>query len=76
MQNDPEDTLDVVQNDAEHMVVTRLKQRNEDAAKLEGVFRAIDKSETGLITEEQLRHILSQKSADASADHTYMLSTI
>lgn len=54
------DTLDVVQNDAEHMVVTRLKKRNEDIAKLEGVFRAIDKSGTGLINEEQLAEILSQ----------------
>ena len=43
----------MVQNDAEHMVVTRLKKRNEDIAKLEGVFRAIDKSGTGLINEER-----------------------
>jgi len=54
------DTLDVVQNDAEHMAVTRLKKRNEDIAKLEGVFRAIDKSGTGLINEEQLAEILDQ----------------
>ena len=60
------DTLDVVQNDAEHMVVTRLKQRNEDVAKLEGVFRAIDKTQSGLINEEQLQQILSQSSVRAS----------
>mmetsp|Transcript_22315 Transcript_22315/g.51697 ORF Transcript_22315/g.51697 Transcript_22315/m.51697 type:complete len:616 (-) Transcript_22315:60-1907(-) len=55
------DTLDVVQNDSEQMLVNQLKKRSEDVQKLEGVFRAIDKEGTGLITEDRLDEVLCSK---------------
>ena len=68
MLSNPEDTLDVVQNDAEHMFSTRLKKRNEDVAKLEAVFRAIDTAGTGLITEDW--HFLSRPSRHRSCSRS------
>eukprot|EP00439_Symbiodinium_sp_Y106_P036829 s1369_g4.t1 len=42
------DTLDAAQNDAEHMVVDRLRKKAEYVEKLEIIFRAIDDSGDGL----------------------------
>ncbi|CAJ1380160.1 unnamed protein product [Effrenium voratum] len=53
------DTLDAAQNDAEQLVVDRLKKKAQYVQKLEEVFRAIDSSSDGMVTEEKLTQVLS-----------------
>lgn len=53
------DTLDAAQNDAEHLVVDRLRKKAEYVEKLEHIFRAIDDSGDGIITEARMNEILS-----------------
>ncbi|CAK8990219.1 unnamed protein product [Durusdinium trenchii] len=53
------DTLDAAQNDAEQLVIDRLRLKEQYVNKLEGIFRAIDDSGNGLISEERLSYILS-----------------
>ena len=53
------DTLDAAQNDAEHMVVEKMRKKAEYVRKLEHLFQAIDSSGNGLITESRLTQILS-----------------
>ncbi|CAK8990172.1 unnamed protein product [Durusdinium trenchii] len=53
------DTLDAAQNDAEHLVVDRLRKKAEYVEKLEAIFRAIDDSGDGIITEARMNEILS-----------------
>lgn len=53
------DTLDAAQNDAEHLVVDRLRKKAEYVEKLERIFRAIDDSGDGIITEARMNEILS-----------------
>jgi len=53
------DTLDAAQNDAEALVVDKLHKRAEFVNKLEVIFRAIDDSGTGILSEERLTNILS-----------------
>jgi len=55
------DTLDAAQNDAEHMVVDRLRKKAEYVEKLEIIFRAIDDSGDGIITEARMNEILSNQ---------------
>ena len=45
------DTLDAAQNDAENLVIERLRKKDEYVQKLEAVFMAIDKRGDGMITE-------------------------
>eukprot|EP00434_Breviolum_minutum_P000639 symbB.v1.2.000559.t1/scaffold19.1/size443072/23 len=53
------DTLDAAQNDAELLVIDRLRMKEKYVNRLEGIFRAIDESGNGLISEERLSNILS-----------------
>lgn len=53
------DTSDAAQNDAEQLVIDRLRLKEQYVNKLEGIFRAIDDSGNGLISEERLSYILS-----------------
>ncbi|CAJ1402110.1 unnamed protein product [Effrenium voratum] len=53
------DTLEAAQSDAEHMVTERLQKKAQDVEKLEGVFRDIDESGEGLITEDVLNRVLA-----------------
>lgn len=53
------DTLDAAQNDAEQLVIDRLRLKEHYVNKLEGIFRAIDETGNGLISEERLSSILS-----------------
>eukprot|EP00435_Cladocopium_sp_Y103_P047346 s667_g13.t2 len=53
------DTLDAAQNDAEQLVIDRLRLKEQYVNKLEGIFRAIDETGNGLISEERLSSILS-----------------
>jgi len=59
------DTLDAAQNDAEALVVERLRKKDKYVRKLEEVFAAIDESGDGMISEERLSHILSNPKAVA-----------
>lgn len=59
------DTLDAAQNDAENLVVERLRKKDEYVARLEAVFKAIDKQGDGMITEERLTDILSHPNVEA-----------
>eukprot|EP00439_Symbiodinium_sp_Y106_P058091 s738_g8.t1 len=52
------DTLDAAQNDAEQLVVDRLRKKAQYVAKLESIFLAIDDSGDGIISEERLHDIL------------------
>jgi len=52
------DTLDAAQNDAEQLVVDRLRKKAQYVAKLESIFLAIDDSGDGIISEERLNDIL------------------
>lgn len=53
------DTLDAAQNDSENLVVERLRKKAEYVERLEAVFKAIDRTGDGMITEERLEEILS-----------------
>ncbi|CAE7463845.1 unnamed protein product [Symbiodinium sp. KB8] len=59
------DTLDAANNDAEHLVVERLRKKAEYVEKLEQVFHAMDDSGDGMITEERLTNILANPVAKA-----------
>lgn len=59
------DTLDAAHNDAEHLVAERLKKKAQDVAKLEQVFRDIDESEDGIITERVLNGVLANPKCQA-----------
>lgn len=59
------DTLDAAQNDAENLVVERLRKKAQYVKKLEEVFMAIDHSGDGMISEERLANILSNPKAVA-----------
>ena len=52
------DTLEAAQSDAEQLVVERMHKRAAYIEQLEGVFRAIDVTGTGMIGEERLSEIL------------------
>ncbi|CAE7271789.1 Scn8a [Symbiodinium natans] len=52
------DTLDAAQNDAEQLVVDRLRKKAQYVAKLESIFLAIDDTGDGIISEERLNDIL------------------
>lgn len=53
------DTLDAAQNDAENLVFDRLSKKASYVKKLEQIFRAIDSSADGMVTEEKLSNILA-----------------
>jgi len=53
------DTLDAAQNDAEALVVDKMHKKQEFMVKLEGIFKAIDDTGSGIISEERLTTILS-----------------
>lgn len=59
------DTLDAAQNDAENLVLQRLRKKAEYLQKLEDVFAAIDDSGDGMITEEKLAKVFSNPTAVA-----------
>ncbi|CAE7744895.1 unnamed protein product, partial [Symbiodinium sp. CCMP2456] len=59
------DTLDAAQSDAEQMVVERMKLKADFAAKLEGIFNAIDNTGNGMITEDRLAVILENPKVKA-----------
>eukprot|EP00438_Fugacium_kawagutii_P001355 Skav232147 [mRNA] locus=scaffold1040:44726:66546:- [translate_table: standard] len=46
------DTLEAAQNDAEQLVIDRLRMKQQFVQKLEGIFNSIDEHRDGLITEE------------------------
>ena len=45
------DTLDAAQNDAEQLVIDRLRVKQQLVRMLEGIFNSIDEHSNGLITE-------------------------
>ncbi|CAK9013229.1 unnamed protein product [Durusdinium trenchii] len=53
------DTLDAAQNDAEALVVDRLSKKASYVRKLEQIFKAIDNTSDGMVTEEKLSTILA-----------------
>ncbi|CAJ1382278.1 unnamed protein product [Effrenium voratum] len=54
------DTIDAANNDAEHLVAERLRKKTKQyVKKLEAVFRAIDATGDGMITEDRLTDMLS-----------------
>lgn len=53
------DTLEAAQNDAEQLVIDRLRMKQQFISKLEGIFHSIDEHRDGLITEERLTAILA-----------------
>jgi len=53
------DTLEAAQNDAEQLVMDRLRMKEQFVRKLEGIFHSIDAQHDGLITEERLKAILA-----------------
>ena len=59
------DTLEAAQNDAEQLIVERMHQKASYIEQLEGVFRAIDATGTGMITEERLTQILANPKVQA-----------
>jgi len=53
------DTLDAAHNDAENLVFDRLSKKASYVRKLEQIFKAIDHTSDGLVTEDKLTGILS-----------------
>lgn len=53
------DTLDAAHNDAENLILDKMRKKAEYVGKLEAVFQAIDKCGDGMISEERLTEILS-----------------
>ena len=54
------DTLDAAQSDAEFMVLEGMRKRSRYVHKLEEIFKAIDKTGKGILTEARLNDILSE----------------
>eukprot|EP00439_Symbiodinium_sp_Y106_P019114 s97_g2.t1 len=52
------DTLEAAQSDAEHQVAEKLKRKAQYVEKLEVMFKAIDETGNGMITEERLNQLL------------------
>jgi len=59
------DTLDEAHNDAQQLVMDRLKKKADYIQRLEGLFRTIDDSGAGMITEDRLTEILSNPKVKA-----------
>ena len=59
------DTLEAAQTDAEFMVLEGMRKRSKYVQKLEGIFRAIDKTGKGMVTEARLNDIMSNPSVKA-----------
>lgn len=59
------DTLDEAHNDAQQLVLDRLKKKADYVQRLEGLFRTIDDSGQGMITEERLQEMLDNPKVKA-----------
>ncbi|CAK9003562.1 Voltage-dependent T-type calcium channel subunit alpha-1I [Durusdinium trenchii] len=59
------DTLDEAHNDAQQLVLDRLKKKADYVQRLEGLFRTIDASGQGMIKEERLQEILANPKVKA-----------
>ncbi|CAE7577260.1 Scn11a [Symbiodinium natans] len=59
------DTLEAAANDAEHQVTEKLKRKAQYVEKLEAMFKAIDDTGNGMITEERLNALLSNSTVRA-----------
>jgi len=59
------DTLDAANNDAELQLSEKMQKKAEYAAKLEGIFSAIDSSGDGIITEARLQQSLQNPRVEA-----------
>lgn len=59
------DTLDAAQNDAEQLVMDKIALRAKLLERLEGMFKVMDESGSGIITEERLQEILANPKAAA-----------
>lgn len=59
------DTLEAAQSDAEHQVAEKLKRKAQYVEKLEVMFKAIDETGNGMITEERLNQLLSNPTVRA-----------
>jgi len=53
------DTFDAAQNDAEQLVIDKLRLKSQYISKLERIFRAIDAEGEGVVTEDRLMQILA-----------------
>lgn len=53
------DTFDAAQNDAEQLVIDKLRLKSQYIEKLERIFRAIDAGGEGVVTEARLMQILA-----------------
>mmetsp|Transcript_63890 Transcript_63890/g.149780 ORF Transcript_63890/g.149780 Transcript_63890/m.149780 type:complete len:597 (+) Transcript_63890:41-1831(+) len=59
------ETLEAANNDAELMVMERLRQKGKYIKRLEGIFRAMDESGDGVLTEEEMSAVLQDSKVQA-----------
>ena len=59
------DTLDAAHNDAENLVFDRLKKKASYVRKLQDIFKAIDNTSDGMVTEDQLTSVLANPTVAA-----------
>ena len=57
------DTLDEAHNDAQHLVLDRLRKKAEYIERLEGVFKTLDVNGRGTLSEQVLSHMLANPKA-------------
>ncbi|CAJ1331143.1 unnamed protein product, partial [Effrenium voratum] len=59
------DTLDEANNDAQQLVLDRLRKKAEYVARLENIFHSIDSTGEGVLTEARLTEILANAKVKA-----------
>lgn len=59
------DTLDAAHNDAENLVFDRLKKKASYVRKLQDIFKAIDNTSDGMVTEDKLTSVLANPTVAA-----------
>lgn len=59
------DTLDAAHNDAENLVFDRLKKKASYVRKLQDIFKAIDNTSDGMVTEDKLSSVLANPTVAA-----------
>jgi len=59
------DTLDEAHNDAQHLVLDRIRKKAEYVERLEGVFKTLDVTGRGTLSEQVLNHMLANPKVKA-----------
>ena len=59
------DTLDAAHNDAENLIFDRLKKKESYVRKLQDIFKAIDNTSDGMVTEDKLSSVLANPTVAA-----------